>query len=96
MMSKCAPEYLPGYFGVRINNQQAEMEPVQHELTQHHLVVTYKVNAKPAPIKTVGVSSTYMLGLNGHATLNVAFNLSEKPRHYTMSSRRTSINVEFE
>lgn len=96
MMSKCAPEYLTNHFGIRVNNQRVNMEPIQHELTQHHFVVTYKVDAKPAPIKTVGINSTYMLGLDGHATLNVAFNMADKPKHYTLSSRRTSINVEFE
>ena len=94
MMANCAPNYVKDHLSVQLNGKPVDMRKIQQELTQRHLIITWKLNNQE-PVEQLRVNSTYMLALTNHATLGINCHLNQQERYYTMSARKSSINVSY-
>ena len=94
MLSHCAPAYVQDHVNVVVNGTKVGLTKVQQELTQRHLILTWKLNSNE-PVESLNVNSTYMLSVSDHATLSVNCFLNERELYYTMSARKPAINVAY-
>ena len=94
MLSHCAPAYVQERVNVLINGSKVALTKVQQELTQRHVILTWKLSSNE-PVQSLKVNSTYMLSVSDHATLTVNCFLNERELYYTMSARKPAINVAY-
>ena len=96
MLSSCAPSFVQERMRVEVNGQSASLEKIDQELTQRHLIITWKLHSNDQQINSLELNSSYMLAYTDHATIGVNCFLNQQERYYTMSARKTAININWE
>ena len=95
MLAVCGDQYLREHLKITVNCTETDLEKLSMEIQHRHVIFSYKVLHPNEQLRSIGVSSSYLLKYNDHAIVRTHFDIDLHTKSYDLNASRQSIEATF-